>query len=132
MKYYVFFFITLTAVTAFFACAGMGGRTFQAGREYSARPPHTPGALVDGIYEGAARAYRGLIHVRLRVEEGVMAEIEIIDSAEDRFVGGVAINDLLEMALLYNSDYLDAISGATESSEGFLAALSDALEKARR
>ena len=113
-------FITLTALALFFACAGMGSHNPQAD------------GLIDGIYEGTARGCRGLIHVRLHIEGGIMSDIEILDSVEDRFVGGAAIADLLEAALTYNTADLDAVSGATESSEGFCAALADALGKARR
>jgi uncharacterized protein with FMN-binding domain len=41
-----------------------------------------------------------------------------------------AMGELLELVLDYQSTGLDAISGATESSAGFLAAVDDALRKA--
>jgi uncharacterized protein with FMN-binding domain len=61
------------------------------------------------------------------MEGGNIAEIEIVDSSEDQFVGGEAMEELLELALIYNTADLDAISGATESSRGFLAALENAI-----
>ena len=112
------------------ACAGMGSR--QAGEAVAgAGNSVLADEICDGTYEGTAQGYRGVIHVRLRIDNGFMTEVEILDSREDRFVGGAAIDDLVELALLYNTADLDAISGATESSEGFLAALSSALESAR-
>jgi uncharacterized protein with FMN-binding domain len=119
MKHLFFSVIALVLAAAALACAGQGSRNEQAGS-----------GLVDGEYEGTARAYRGDIHVRVCVHNGVMSEIEIIDSPDDRFVGGAAIEELQELALIYNTADLDAISGATESSDGFLAALSAALEQA--
>jgi uncharacterized protein with FMN-binding domain len=89
------------------------------------------GELLDGVYEGSAPGHRGTIHVRVHMEGGSIAQIDIIDSNEDQFVGGAAIEELLELALIYNTADLDAVSGATESSEGFLAALADALNRAR-
>ena len=89
------------------------------------------GSLLPGIYEGSSEGYRGEIHVRLHIEGGSITEIEIIDSVEDRFVGETAMEELLELVLIYNTTDLDIISGATESSEGFLAAVADALEKSR-
>ena len=76
--------------------------------------------------EGTGQGYRGTIRVRLRLEAGVIAEIKIVDSAEDRAVGGAAIEELIELVLTYNSTDIDAISGATESSEGFLEAVENA------
>jgi uncharacterized protein with FMN-binding domain len=41
------------------------------------------------------------------------------------------MEELLELVLEYQSTGLDGISGATESSAGFLAAVEDALSRAR-
>ncbi|MDR0457171.1 MAG: FMN-binding protein [Treponema sp.] len=125
MKTFYLVFCLCAAALLFPRCAGMEQKSKQQAESLSEK-------LVDGVYEGSARGYRGLIGVSLRVEGGGMAEIDIVDSAEDPFVGGAAIEELLELALIYNTADLDAISGATESSEGFLAALSNALEQARR
>lgn len=119
----------------FAACAGTGGRRAaannacgsQSGGLFSHGKASDP---VDGVYEGTARAYRGPVSVRLTIAGGVISEIEITDSIEDRFVGGAAMDELLELALMYDTADLDAVSGATESSEGFLAAVAAALEKA--
>jgi uncharacterized protein with FMN-binding domain len=81
----------------------------------------------DGIYEGIAQGYRGPIRVQVRIEAGTITEITIIDSAEDRSVGGIAMEELLELVLQYNTTDVDAISGATESSEAFLAAVENAI-----
>jgi fumarate reductase flavoprotein subunit len=126
MKSFYRVFCLCVAALLFPCCAGMEQKAKQQAASLSEE------GLVDGVYEGSARGYRGLIGVSLRVEEGGMAEIDIVDSAEDPFVGGAAMEELLELALIYNTVDLDAISGATESSEGFLAALSNALEQARR
>lgn len=110
--------LALTLVLA--ACAGMGGRGGSA----------VPG-FADGEYEGMAQGYRGTIHVRVQIDQGTISWIEILESSEDRFVGSAAIEEMQALALAYNTPDIDAVSGATESSEGFLAALSNALENAR-
>jgi uncharacterized protein with FMN-binding domain len=79
------------------------------------------------IYEGLGRGFRGTIRVRVRMEAGTIAEIEIIESSEDAAVGGAAMEELTELVLLYSSAGLDAISGATESSKGFLEAVENAI-----
>jgi len=84
-------------------------------------------AIADGVYEGTGRGYRGPIQVQVLVEGGVIAGIEIISSDEDPSVGGAAMEDLLDLVLEYNTVNVDVISGATESSKGFLDAVENAI-----
>jgi uncharacterized protein with FMN-binding domain len=81
------------------------------------------------IFEGAGQGFRGPINVQVRLNEGSITEIEIIDSVEDRFVGGAAMEELIDLVIMYNSTDIDAVSGATESSEGFLEAVRNAIIK---
>jgi uncharacterized protein with FMN-binding domain len=81
----------------------------------------------DGVYESAGMGYRGPIHLRVRIEGGNITEIDILESEEDPLVGGAAIEELTDLVFMYNSIDLDAVSGATESSEGFLKALENAI-----
>jgi len=83
------------------------------------------GEILDGIGQG----FRGLIAVQVRLNGGIITEIEIVDSLEDRFVGGAAIEELIDLVIMYNSTDIDAVSGATESSEGFLEAVRNAILK---
>jgi urocanate reductase len=79
------------------------------------------------IYEGTGQGFRGPIAVQVRLNDGVITEIEIIDSAEDRLVGESAIEELIDLVIMYNSTDIDAVSGATESSNGFLEAVKNAI-----
>jgi uncharacterized protein with FMN-binding domain len=88
-------------------------------------------SYVDGVYEGVGEGYQGPIRIAVRVGPGGILNIEIFEHTEDEFVGEAAMKELLEMVLDSNSTDLDAISGATESSVGFLAAVEDALKKVR-
>jgi len=81
------------------------------------------------ILEGIGQGFRGPIAVQVRLNEGSITEIEIVDSVEDRFVGGAAMEELLDLVIMYNSTDIDAVSGATESSEGFLEAVRNAILK---
>jgi uncharacterized protein with FMN-binding domain len=69
--------------------------------------------------------------VLLYLKTGEITEIEIFHQ-DDVFVGSPAMEELAELVLEYNTAGLDGISGATESSAGFLAAVEDALSRARR
>jgi uncharacterized protein with FMN-binding domain len=81
----------------------------------------------EAYYEGAAMGYRGMIRVRVGMGKGTITEIAVTESREDRAVGGAAIEELTDLVLMYNTTELDAISGATATSKGFLAALEDAI-----
>jgi len=81
------------------------------------------------VYEGTGQGYRGLVTVQVRVNAGDITEIVILDSIEDRFVGGSAMEELIDIVIMYNSTDVDAVSGATESSRGFLEAVENAIMK---
>ena len=109
-----------------------------AGRENNAGASPDAGATTDsatgeaidsimGEAIGSAAGFRGIIRVRVRMDRGVITEITVIESHEDRAVGGAAIEELTDLVLMYNSTDVDAISGATESSKGFLAAVEHAI-----
>jgi uncharacterized protein with FMN-binding domain len=68
--------------------------------------------------------------VEVRIASGLIQEIGITAHQEDPFTGGEAMTELLELVLDYQSTDLDAVSGATESSAGFLGAVEDALSRA--
>jgi fumarate reductase flavoprotein subunit len=84
----------------------------------------------DGIWEGSGQGWGGEIRVRLRINSSLIQEIEVVSHSEDIFIGGEAMGELLELVLDYQNTGLDAVSGATESSAGFLAAVEDALNRA--
>jgi len=88
----------------------------------------------DAVYErslqnGEAMGYRGIIRVQVGTENGNISEINVIESREDRAVGGEAINELIDLVIMYNTTEIDAISGATETSRGFLSAVENAILK---
>jgi fumarate reductase flavoprotein subunit len=87
-------------------------------------------SLRDGVWEGSGQGWGGEIRLVIRVNSALIQEIELISHNEDPFTGGEAMAELLELVLDYQNTNLDAISGATESSAGFLAAVEDALNRA--
>jgi uncharacterized protein with FMN-binding domain len=105
--------IMLLAAGLFFACISQ-----KTGNE---------GAFEGDFYEGAAMGYRGMIHVRVGMENGTITEITVIEAQEDRAVGWAAIEELTDLVLMYNTTEIDAISGATETSMGFLEAVENAI-----
>jgi uncharacterized protein with FMN-binding domain len=77
--------------------------------------------------EGSAMGYRGMIHVRVGMDKGTITDITVIESDEDWAVGGAAIEELTDLVLMENSTEIDAVSGATETSKGFLEAIENAI-----
>lgn len=119
---YLFFLAAFTVIAA--NCAAFAQRDFDRGRE-------AVQTQNDGIFEGTGQGYRGLIHVNVRLERGSIAEILVADSDEDRFVGMPAIEELIDAVIEHNSTDVDAVTGATLTSKGFLEAVEDAIMKAR-
>jgi len=92
-----------------------------AGRKVSKQGPGNE------VYEGVSMGYRGPIVLQVRLSGGDITEITIVDSAEDPFVGGRAMEELIDMVIEYNSVDIDVISGATATSKGFLEAARNAI-----
>ena len=87
--------------------------------------------FIPGIYEGTSRGYRGPIYVQVQVSAAGIEDITVTSNNEDVYPGETAIEELLEAVLEYGTTDLDAVSGATISSRGFLEAVDEALEKAK-
>jgi len=108
MKNFLFFVFTLVVIVS--GCAILRGSVGEG-----------------EVFEGSGQGYRGTITVQVRVSEGNITEIVVVDSAEDRLVGGAAMEELIDMVIEYNSTDVDAVTGATESSRGFLEAIENAI-----
>jgi len=95
-----------------------------------ALPSAMEAGYMPGTYEGTGSGYKGPIHVRVQTSATGIEDIAIISHQESNFPGLAAIEELLEQVLETGETDIDAISGATYSSRGFLQAVEDALEKA--
>jgi len=84
----------------------------------------------DGIYEGSAEGFGGPIKVRVTVEDGAIADIEIVShDGEDNSYFTMA-QDVTQEILNAQSADVDIVSGATYSSTGIKNAVAAALEEA--
>ncbi|GHT61264.1 hypothetical protein FACS1894109_19690 [Spirochaetia bacterium] len=126
------FLFVLVALGLLSGCAAFKNRTQIAGpfAEFF-RESLSAADCRDGVWEGTGQGYRGAIRLRVSIADGQIQGIEFEDHNEDPAVGGAAMEELLDLVLEYNSADLDAVSGATESSTGFLAAVENALRSAR-
>ncbi|SFN42275.1 flavocytochrome c [Proteiniclasticum ruminis] len=96
--------------------------------------PETPATseedlFTPGTYEGTAKGYHGDITLTVTVDENNILEIKS-EHTETKGLGDKAVSTLTEAALEKASLSMDLVSGATYSSQGFLAALEAALVKA--
>ena len=94
----------------------------------SAQRGHEDSELASGnVCEGTGQGYRGLIGVFVRLNGNTIVEIVVVDSVEDPFVGGAAMEELSYLVIEYNTTDIDVISGATYTSRGFLEAVENAI-----
>ncbi|MCD8369438.1 MAG: FAD-dependent oxidoreductase [Clostridiales bacterium] len=83
------------------------------------------------VYTGTSdKGMGGAVQVQITVEDGKMTAIEVVKQNETPAIGTVAFDPLIEEALKAQSADIDAVSGATITSEAFKEALSKAMEKA--
>lgn len=86
-------------------------------------------AYNDGTYYGSATGFRGLITVKVVIENGQISSIEITDSSDDTAYLNRA-SALIASILSTQSTNVDTISGATYSSVGIINAVRNALAQA--
>lgn len=83
-------------------------------------------AYKDGSYETVGFGYGGNMDVVTTFKDGKLKDIVVKKHEETPSIGGVAIEQLID-AMIKKNDYdVDAVSGATKTSEG----LEDAVEAA--
>jgi len=111
MKYFLLSFVILIIIVS--SCVVLGSGLSARG----------------DVYEGVGQGYRGPVTVQVRMNGDDITEIVIIDTIEDRFVGLEVMEELLDLVVMYNSVDIDVVSGATESSRGFLEAVENAIMK---
>ena len=85
---------------------------------------------IDGKYSGAGVGYNGRLTVSVIVEEGAVAQVRLTGSVDDEPYLTDATEGVFPAVLAAGSAQVDAVSGATSTSEGLIAAIQAALDKA--
>lgn len=85
----------------------------------------------DGTYTAAHDGKEGPVPVTLTVTDGKISAVEIDDNAETAGIGTMAIDTLPEKIVAANSADVDAVSGATMTSDAILAGVRECLEQAQ-
>lgn len=87
--------------------------------------------LADNQYLGTAKGNQGDVTVRVTVEDGKVSKVEVIEQNETVGIGDKAISELTDkfvgMSTEAEVDALDAVSGATDTSNALKGAVKAAL-----
>ena len=89
--------------------------------------PEGDNLFVPGTYSGSAKGFGGDINVTVTVSENKIEDIQIDGSHETENIGSFAVDMLGDKIMEAQSPNVDAITGATVSSNGILRALNSAL-----
>ena len=90
------------------------------------------GAYKDGEYLGKASAYNGNVEVKVTISGGKMTAIDIVKTKDDEDYFFDAQKKVIPEILEKQSTDVDAVAGATTSSEGIAHAVEKALEQAKQ
>ncbi|MCI5774770.1 MAG: flavocytochrome c [Erysipelotrichaceae bacterium] len=86
----------------------------------------------DGTYEGVGQGHGGDIKASVTVSNGKVVEIEIISQNETETIYVSAVDKIINSIIENNGTAnVDTVSGATESSNGIMDAVNDALGNAK-
>ncbi len=83
--------------------------------------------LPEGKYTGVAMGFRDDMEVEVSIEEGRIVDIEVVDHSDTPRVADPAFESLIDEILGSQNLDVDAVTGATASSEGLLEAIRNAL-----
>ncbi|GGH31026.1 FAD-dependent oxidoreductase [Paenibacillus segetis] len=83
-----------------------------------------------GTYTAESKGKEGPIKVEVTFSESELTDIKIISASETAGIGDKAIETLKEQIITGQTLAVDAISGASETSEGLLLAVEDAVKQA--
>ncbi|MFQ9695635.1 MAG: FMN-binding protein [Zhenhengia sp.] len=76
---------------------------------------------VSGTFEGEADGKHGAIKVSVLLENGQIADIEILETKENVVLSEPVYTKVKQTMINNNNVNVDAISGATETSNGYIA-----------
>ena len=95
-------------------------------------PPEPEYIYNNGTYKDSAYGYDGEVHVTLTIENDVITEISAYSDEEDPEYFDSAYETVAGDILYYQSCEVDAVSGATYSSNAIMKAAKKCLEQARK
>lgn len=112
--------------------ASMFGWGWHSGKLFHASPSTAQASeFKAGTYTGEAEGKDGVIKVQVTMEQADrIKDIKIVSQTETEGLGDAALNKIKEQILANQSLAIDAVSGASLSSDAMLKAVEDAVKKA--
>ena len=89
-------------------------------------------ALTDGTYEATVDGQEGQMTVKTIIEGGKIAAVDVVENHETASIGGAALDKVPGEIVKANSVTVDAVSGATLTSNRIAAAVQQCLEQAAK
>lgn len=86
-------------------------------------------AKKSGTFEGVGSGKHGEIKVSVTITDGAITKIDVLEQDENKVLSEPVYEELQDMIIAQNSADVEAVSGASATSEGYLNAVKDAVEK---
>jgi uncharacterized protein with FMN-binding domain len=97
------------------------------------QPTEDSSVYTDGTYEGNGIGFRhGITTVSVTISNGQITDIQTLSTGDDYPYYSRAYPSVVSAILSSQNSSVDAVSGATFSSQGIMSAVADALSKARK
>lgn len=80
--------------------------------------------------EGVGQGNNGSIRVQVKLEDGVITQVEVLEHAETPGICEAALEKIPAAIVAENQTQVEAVSGATNTSKGIMQAVNDALVQA--
>lgn len=87
-------------------------------------------AMTDGTYTGEGKGRNGTITVEVAVKAGKLDAVKVVKHTETVGISDAAVADFPKAIVAAQSTAVDAVAGATMTSEGIRAAVAQAIQKA--
>lgn len=113
--------------------AANGGHTeaeITAAADEAAAAPEVQGSYKDGVYTGTGKGNNGDITVEVTVEGGNIVSVALTEHGETEGIFEAAEKSVVENIIKTQSAEVDAVSGATNTSNGIMEAVKAALAEA--
>ena len=129
-RYGVLIGVGVTCITIMVSQLFIAGNLAREKMADSVKKPaenNAEGNFQNGIYTGTGEGYRGKVTVTVKVADGKITELVLDDYADDKSYMERAKNRIFQEMISRQNTDVDAVSGATYSSNGLIEAVNKAL-----
>ena len=87
--------------------------------------------FVAGTYEVTAQGHNGDIRLSVTFSDSCITDIQVLEQHETPHIGDIVFDELIPRIIMANGTGVDALTGATVSSRGLMAAVTEAANMAK-